>query len=156
MNIDVSNFPFPVKYAVIPIFHYDKDEANALGYIVSKVFIISETTVYKYNGSYKEWQIVPPTKGYYSFNASADIRIPIFDQTGHCKNQETSKLVFETYENAKKECNVKNGQLFREYYFHGSYDAWMESWQNFENKVFEKTSSFGMNITENKVKKITK
>ena len=148
MQRDYSDLPYPVKYGVIPIYALSKGDKFPLSYIVSKVFVTIESDVYTEKGHHKEFFIVPPVKGYSAFYASADIRIPIFDKTGHCINQEPSKYVFETYEDAKKTCDTLNGGLYRTVYAYDDFMNRKNIFQNFENEVMMKTSECKMGISK--------
>ena len=146
MAMDVSNLPYPVKYGIIPIYKNPQGDKVPLSYIVSKVFLIIESDVYNNQGHHKEYFIVPPVKSYDAFYASADIRIPICDRTGHCINQEPAKLVFDTYEEAKKICDTLNGGLYRTQYAYQDFMTRKKQFQDFENEVMMKTSECKMGI----------
>ena len=148
MQKDYSDLPYPVKYGVIPIYASSQGDKFPLSYIVSKVFVTVESDVYNNKGHHKEYFIVPPVKGYNAFYASADIRVPMFDNTGYCINQEPSKFVFDTYEDAKKICDTLNGGLYRTIYGHLDFMTRKKQFQDFENEVMMKTSECKMGISK--------
>lgn len=137
----MNNNTFPIKYAVQPIYTYAKTDVIPLGFIVTKVFIVSETNNYKPDGTKtNNYQVVYPIKGLKTSEYLVGIRYPEFNHQNICINSEHSKDVFDTYEEAKKLCDEKNGYLFTNYYQNENLLDRMQYFQDFEYKVMEKTS----------------
>lgn len=148
MQKDYSDLPYPVKYGVIPIYSRPQGDEFPLSYIVSKVFVTIESDIYSDKGYFKEYFIVPPVKSFNAFYASADIRIPMCDRNGRCVNHEPSKLVFDTYDEAKKICNTLNGSLYRSIYGFDNFMKRTDRFQKFENEVMSKTTECKMGISK--------
>lgn len=130
---------YPIKYAVMPVTNYASGEDFVLGYIVTKVYLVSEYIRYTANGTKVSYDIVYPIKGLKSSQVMADLRKPEFDEVDRCINAERNNDLFDNYDEAKKLCNEKNSVLFR-----NDIDNYTEKnnfIQDFELKVFEKTVS---------------
>ena len=130
---------YPIKYAVMPVTNYASGEDFVLGYIVTKVYLVSEYIRYTANGTKVSYDIVYPVKGLKSSQVMADLRKPEFDEVDICINAERNNDLFDNYDEAKKLCNEKNSVLFR-----NDIDNYTEKnnfIQDFELKVFEKTVS---------------
>ena len=130
---------YPIKYAVMPVTNYASGEDFVLGYIVTKVYLVSEYIRYTANGTKVSYDIVYPIKGLKSSQVMADLRKPEFDEVDRCINAERNNDLFDNYDEAKKLCNEKNSALFR-----NDIDNYTEKnnfIQDFELKVFEKTVS---------------
>lgn len=146
-------YNYPIKYVIEPIHMYAKNNGYVLGYIVTKAFLVTEVYNYTNEGLKKQYYVVYPVKGLKSIDIMQNIRTPEFGSSNTCKNSEYVTEIFDTYEQAKKICNQKNGELFRNYYPNYDYTERMNFFQDFEYKVMEKTSE--LTITEDiKIKKI--
>ena len=129
---------YPIKYAIMPVTTYAKNDDIILGYIVTKVFLILELHRYLPNGVIKSsYDVVYPVKGLKSSEVMADIRMPEFDQGGLCINADHNNNVFDTFEDAKKVCAEMNNALFRADI--ANYTARTDAMQDFELKVLERT-----------------
>ena len=109
----MENMIYPIKYAVMPVTNYAKNDSLILGYIVTKAYIVKETNFYTPNGIKTVYDVVYPVKGLKSAEVMQDLRIPEFDYTGMCINAEHNNNVFDTMDEAKKVCTDMNNNLFR-------------------------------------------
>ena len=112
---------YPVKYTAMPVIeqvgwshgmHELERESDVVCYIVSKCFLINDTTKYEENGqSVKEYEVVfPYQKSEYRTWKRC---VPEFNlMSGYCINSNRTKHVFNTYEEALNYVNVKNEELF--------------------------------------------
>ena len=130
---------FPIKYAVMPVTNYVKNDNFVLGYIVTKAFVVMELNRYFPSGKRKSYDVVYPVKGLKSSEVMADLRIPEFDETGLCINSDHNNNVFDTFDEAKNVCTEMNNQLFRADIV--NYTERTNQMQDFELKVLEKTFS---------------
>ena len=128
---------YPIKYAIMPVTNYAKNDDYILGYIVSKVFVTLEIHRYTPNGAKTSYDVVFPVKGLKSSEVMADIRKPEFDIGGSCTNADHNVKVFETFDEAKQICTDMNNELFRQDI--ANYTLRTETMQKFELKVLEKT-----------------
>ena len=114
----VNGDKYPIKYAVMEIceqtgwtpgLHELGREYEVVANIVSKVYLVSETTKYLGDGtSKKEYSIVFPYQILMDINKR---KIPEFNFYGQCYNAEKVEQVFESYDDAKKIANQKNDNL---------------------------------------------
>ena len=139
--MNYKDLPYPIKYAVEPIYHQSKNQSIPLGYIVTKAFLIRETRNYTMKGESIQYQVVYPIKGYSTFKHDKNIRIPQYNQYGYYTNTDYCENVFNTYEEAKKKCNELNGNLFLNYYPYQPMNDRMQMFQDFEYEVMEVTSA---------------
>ena len=138
--MDYKSLPFPIAYAVEPIFLNSKENSIPLGYIVSKAFLIREITNYTVNGAKKQFDVVYPVKGYRPNEDITSIRKPEFNQYGYCTNYDYTNYVYGTYEEAKKVRDKLNGALFLKYYPQYDMVDRMNTFQEYEYKIMEVTS----------------
>lgn len=130
---------YPIKYAVMPVTNYAKNDGFVLGYIVTKAYVVMERTCYTPNGKKSSYDVVYPVKGLKSSEAMKDLRSPEFDYGGSCINADHNNNVFDTFDEAKQLCTEMNNVLFRMDIANYTYQT--ERMQNFELKVLEKTFS---------------
>ena len=69
-----SHLPYPMVYAIEPINKYIKTDVSVpLGYIVTKAFVINESTLYTPTKIKKTYQVVYPIKGYQNYRLIIEI-----------------------------------------------------------------------------------
>ena len=128
---------YPIKYAIMPVTNYAKNDNFILGYIVSKVYVTLETNRYYPTGVKSSYDVVFPVKGIKSAEVMMDLRKPEYDANGMCINADHSSQVFETFDEAKNVCTEMNNTLFRTDI--ANYTARTNQMADFELKVLEKT-----------------
>lgn len=98
-----------IKYALIKIQEWVQEEKRykKSGYVVSKCYVLYESTECLKNGQEKIYGVVFPYK------YKSQIK-PEFDTFGKCTNKTFVKEIFDTYEEAKKRRKEKNDKLFQE------------------------------------------
>lgn len=109
---------YPIKYAAMPIIeevgrtfglHELEREYGVVLYIVSKCYLIKNTTTYKENGSsVKEYEVVFP---YQPFEYGWEKNLPRYSIYGNCINSTMVDLVFDSYEEALNYVDIKNRDL---------------------------------------------
>jgi len=130
---------YPIKYAIMPVTNYAKNDSYVLGYIVSKVYVTLEVKHYYPTGVKTSYDVVFPVKGLKSSEVMVDLRTPEFDETGLCLNADHNVLTYETFDEAKKISTEMNNTLFRTDIT--NYTARTNLMQDFEMKVLERTFS---------------
>ena len=130
---------YPIKYAVMPVTNYAKNDGLVLGYIVTKAYIVMERTSYTPNGKKSSYDVVYPIKGLKSSEVMQDLRKPEFGSTGICTNLDHNNNIFDTFDEAKALSTEMNNNLFRLDIAH--FTEQTERMQEFELKVLEKTFS---------------
>ena len=152
-NYLIKNINYPIKYAVQPIHQIsetlDLDDILFVGYIVTKCFVVKELTSFLKDGTYiKEYNVVYPFKGMNAFKLGKKIRIPNvtvnYLNEVVCTNSDHVDMLFETYEDAKKICDLKNSKLAKN-----------EELQKFEDDVTKATEIMHVNTEKNKQLKKT-
>ena len=128
---------YPIKYAVMPVTNYAKNDNFVLGFIVTKAYVVSETIRYTDKGKRCSYEVVYPVKGVKSSEVMADLRVPEFDESGMCINADFNKDVFDDMETAHKVCDEKNSLLFHENITY--YSEKKKFIQEFELSVLSKT-----------------
>ena len=128
---------YPIKYAIMPVTNYSKNDGLVLGYIVTKAYIVTEFRRYLPTGVRKSYEVVYPVKGLKTSEVMKDLRVPEFDQGGMCINSDHNNNIFDTFEEAKELCAEMNNVLFRDDIVRYTYQ--LERIQEFELKVLEKT-----------------
>lgn len=98
-----------IKYALIKMQEWVQEEKRykKSGYVVSKCYVLYESTECLKNGQEKIYGVVFPYK------YKSQIK-PEFDTYGKCTNKTFVKDTFNTYEEAKKRRKEKNDKLFQE------------------------------------------
>lgn len=130
---------YPIKYAVMPVTNYAKNDDIILGYIVTKAYVVSETIKYTNRGKKAYYDVVYPVKGVKTAETMRDLRVPDFDANGLCVNADHNSDVFDDMETAHKVCDEKNSMLFKFDIAH--YTERSNFIQDFELKVLSKTFS---------------
>ena len=113
----MNELNYPVKYAIlgieeqvgwIPGWHNMEREYDICGYIVSKVFVVSELIQYNHDGTHtKKYQVVFP------FPSITDTKrqIPIYNMYSQISNSVNVYHVFDDFEEAKKLANELNKEI---------------------------------------------
>lgn len=135
----MENMIYPIKYAAMPVTNYAKGDDLILGYVVSKVYVVMELTRYLPTGIKKTCDVVFPVKGLKSSEVMADLRTPEFDIAGRCINCDHNLEVYDTFDEAKNICNIRNSEIYRSDIEH--YSERTSFLQDFELKIIEKTYS---------------
>lgn len=149
-----NNFKFPIKYAVLKL---------SIGFIVSKCYIIEDTTRYYEDGSSnKQYNVVFPYPSieeymdniYYDYDTK-DIgarNTPKHDFWGNVYNTQTVEKVFDSYLEASLYASIKNKELSSNILqLHSKYQQEVEDinlkfsldmkvCEKFEKLIFEKTT----------------
>ena len=134
----MEEITYPIKYAIMPVTNYIENDGLVFGYIVTKVYIVSESIRYLPNTIKKSYNVVYPVKGLKTSLIMKDLRKPEFDRSGVCINSEHNNNIFDTYSDAKNVCTEMNNALFRNNIT--NYTELTNRMQEFELKVLEKTS----------------
>ena len=133
----MEEIEFPIKYAVMPVTNFVRNDNYVLGYIVTKAFVVMETYRYFPGSMKKSFDVVYPVKGLKSSEVMANLRRPEFDEAGFCLNADRNTNVFETFDEAKKVCTEMNNALFRADI--ANYTVRTNQMQDFELDVLGKT-----------------
>lgn len=141
-------FDYPVKYAVLGIEEQTgwgwglnelEREFSTVAYIVSKVYVVSETMEYFGNGtSKKTFQVVFP----YIEKGNLRRSVPDYNLYDQCINATKVDMVFDTYEEAAEVANDKNQKILSLVLPFTSQPDWIEKYQKDKEKCNEKIESY--------------
>lgn len=145
---------YPVKYTAMPIIeqvgwsnglHELERIYDVVCYIVSKCYLLNDSTKYKEDGhSVKEYEVVFP----YQLERYANWRrtIPSFNiHSGSCTNSEIVDFIFDSYEEALEYATTKNEELCQKTWIYLPYS------KNFAEEIQEKKNEFYDRLTKYKI-----
>ena len=144
---------YPIKYAAMPIIEQVgwihglnelERDCDVVCYIVSKCYLLSDSTKYMGNGrNVKEYEVVFP----YQSNGYGKIvrTIPKFNLISYvCTNSTKTDGVFDTYEEAIAHATKKNEKLCENTWI------WLPYSSDFLEKVHEKKEEFSVRLAKYK------
>jgi len=136
---------YDIKYAIAVLNNpgklsfYPYDEKSMVGYVVSKVFVVSEETKYKDGEEYKVYDVVLPYE-----NIGNERFMPLFNKHGNAVNTTRIYRVYDSYESAKEECDELNSKLK----FKAVAEAYSAPYGTYNERVERAQKKFRANMNE--------
>jgi hypothetical protein len=143
----VMKINYPVKYAVMPVIERNdwRTNYNVVCYIVSKCYLVNDSTKYKENGqSVKEYEVVFP----YQLGPDNNWKRtnPSFDHfSGNCDNSNIVDSIYDSYEEALEDVTIKNEKLCEKTW------AYLPFSGNYVKKIQEKKDEFSNRLAKYKM-----
>ena len=103
---------YEIKYAIAvfnkagKISFHPLREDSLIGYIVTKVYVVSHEIFYDNGDKYVIYDAVLPYE-----NMSKERHYPEYDKYGNVVNAERIENVYDSYDEAKTECDKMNGKI---------------------------------------------
>lgn len=163
---------YPIKYAILgieeqvgwaPGLHEMERDYDICGYIVSKVYVVSETINYNINGTGKKsYQVVFP----FISIADREKQIPKYNIYYECYNSIYVPNIFDSFDDAKSLATQKNRELRSRSYLPVSFgekmtwserilkgqeqfDEKIKKYLEFEQYIYNETADMKITLDEN-------